>query len=416
MFYQSVTGPFISVSKKFLALLAILLSGCILSTAQEPLDIIDTISVKQQIDSETPTQDTISNLPFYKRGFIGKVYNYFANSNNSKRTKNFDISFIGGPHYSTEEGFGVGVAGSGIYSTGGLADTVTPLSNITLKLDATTGEMFKIAVEGYHIFVKNRYRMNYDVYFYSFKDKWWGIGYDQNRNDANECDYRRLQSQASVDFVFKLRNGVFLGPKSIFSYINARDFSKPELLGDRANRTFTTGAGLTFLVDTRDIPTAASRGCHLRLDAIANPGFLGNKYSFTMLDYTTSVYHRIWHGGVLAGNIHSRLTWGNTPWGLLSTFGGSHSMRGYWEGRYRDKMEADITLELRQNIWHRSGIAVWLGAGEVFPCFSQFTFRKILPDGGIGYRWEFKKGVNVRLDVGFGKGEKSFNFSLNEAF
>ena len=34
--------------------------------------------------------------------------------------------------------------------------------------------MFKIGVEGYHIFVGDRYRLNYDVSFYSFKDKMWG--------------------------------------------------------------------------------------------------------------------------------------------------------------------------------------------------------------------------------------------------
>ncbi len=34
-----------------------------------------------------------------------------------------------------------------------------------------------------------------------------------------------------------------------------------------------------------------------------------------------------------------------------------------------------------------------------------------------GYRWEFKKNVNVRLDYGFGKsGQSGFLFNINEAF
>ena len=42
---------------------------------------------------------------------------------------------------------------------------------------------------------------------------------------------------------------------------------------------------------------------------------------------------------------------------------------------------------------------------------------RILPNFGIGYRWEFKKDVNVRLDYGFGKnGQKGFIFNINEAF
>ena len=39
-----------------------------------------------------------------------------------------------------------------------------------------------------------------------------------------------------------------------------------------------------------------------------------------------------------------------------------------------------------------------------------------LPNYGVGYRWEFKNKVNVRFDYGFGKGENSFLFSINDAF
>lgn len=367
-------------------------------------------------DSVASVADSLQSKPFYKKGFIGKIYNYFLQSNDERRDKNFDISFIGGPHYSSEEGFGIGLAASGQYSAGGLADTITPLSNVTLKGDATTGQMFKIGVEGFHIFVNDNYRINYDVYFYSFKDKWWGIGYDNASNPDNLCWYRRLQGRALGDFVFKLAPNMFMGPKGDFSYVYAHDFAHQELLRNEDTHLFTTGVGLTYYIDSRDIPTAATRGVYLRLDIIANPNFLGNKYSFAAVELTTSLYRQFWKGGTLCGSFHTRLTWGDTPWALLSTFGGSHRMRGYWEGRYRDKMESDITVELRQRVWRRSGIAVWAGTGTVFPRLSQFRIKHLLPNGGIGYRWEFKHGVNVRLDVGFGRGEKSFNFSLNEAF
>ena len=51
------------------------------------------------------------------------------------------------------------------------------------------------------------------------------------------------------------------------------------------------------------------------------------------------------------------------------------------------------------------------------PSFSKFNGAHTLPNYGIGYRWEFKKRVNVRLDYGFGlRGQKSFMFGINEAF
>jgi hypothetical protein len=113
--------------------------------------------------------------------------------------------------------------------------------------------------------------------------------------------------------------------------------------------------------------------------------------------------------------VHARITYGNTPWGLMSTLGGTN-MRGYFEGRYRDKSEIDLCVELRQHIWHRNGIAVWGGVASVFSKFSDITLSKILPNYGLGYRWEFKKNINVRLDLGFGRNQTGFIFSINEAF
>jgi outer membrane protein assembly factor BamA len=362
------------------------------------------------------SSDTASVSHFWERGTIGKVYNYFCDSNKDHPDKKFDISFIGGPHYSSEQGFGLGLVGSGRYRAGELSDTLTPYSNVSLKLDVTTGKMYEIGAEGYHIFKHDKYRINYDAKFYSFADKLWGIGYHETRNDSNESNYNRLQLSALVDFVVKLKDGMFIGPAAQFNYTNAQRIDKPELLHGQHPKIYTTGIGLTYVIDTRDMPTAATRGVYVRLYGMVIPRFLANKYRYSLVQLTASHYRSVWRGGVLAGNFHTRLTWGNTPWCQLSYFGGSKIMRGYWEERYRDKMESDITVELRQKVWGRHGFAVWTGAGAVYPKFSKFRFEEILPNYGVGYRWEFKKGVNVRLDVGFGKHERGVNFSINEAF
>lgn len=55
-------------------------------------------------------------------------------------------------------------------------------------------------------------------------------------------------------------------------------------------------------------------------------------------------------------------------------------------------------------------------AGSVFPRLSEMNFKELLPNYGVGFRWEFKKNVNVRFDLGFGKGERGFVFNINEAF
>ena len=91
-------------------------------------------------------------------------------------------------------------------------------------------------------------------------------------------------------------------------------------------------------------------------------------------------------------------------------------MRGYYDGRYRDRNLVEAQVELRQKVWRRNGIALWVGAGNVFHDFNTFRWSQTLPNFGVGYRWEFKKRVNVRLDLGFGRNGSGFIFNINEAF
>ena len=144
---------------------------------------------------------------------------------------------------------------------------------------------------------------------------------------------------------------------------------------------------------------------------------MGNDYAFSTTELQVDAYQRVWKGAILAEDFRTMLNFGNPSWGMMALLGNSNSMRGYYEGRYRDKHKMEAQVELRQHVWKRNSLTTWVGAGTVFHKFSEMRSRHILPNFGIGYRWEFKKNVNVRLDYGFGKaGQTGFLFSINEAF
>lgn len=364
-------------------------------------------SVSENIDSVS-----VSIKP---EGFFDKIIAYFNESNKVRRNKKFDFSIIGGPHYSSDTKFGIGVVGSGLYRSSS-SDTVSPLSNVAVYADATTSMFFKLGVRGTHITPFDRARLHYDVNVAQVATKFWGIGYEMGCNDDNESKYKYFASQTNVDYTWRLARNLYLGPMATIDYINARDEAKPELWEGQSDRSFNFGLGFTIQYDNRDFLTNAFHGVYLRLDQRFNPRFLGNKRAFSLTELRLANYRPAWHGATLAMQLRARLTYGNTPWGLLSTLGGSDNMRGYFEGRYRDKSEIDACLELRQHVWRRNGIALWVGAGTVFPEFSALRWRHVLPNYGVGYRWEFKRRVNVRLDLGFGRGQTGFIFSINEAF
>ncbi len=361
--------------------------------------------------------DTIQTSdPFYKKGVIGKVYKYFQESNEVKPQKKFDISFIGGPHYSNETKLGIGLVAAGIYRND-LNDTVTMPSNISLYSDFTTTGFYLVGIKGYHNFKNNRFRLNYKTYFYSFPNKFWGIGYDNGNLDSNESSYRRKQTKLEIEFLTRIGRHIYIGPSLQFCNIHGKKVENYDLWEGQDMSINSYAAGLTASFDTRDNLQNPYKGTYAAINQRFYPRGLGNHdYGFSSTEVTANQYCKVWKGGILAMQLHGMFTYGRTPWTMLATLGGSNNMRGYYEGRYSDKCEIDATVELRQHIYGRSGVVVWTGAGNVFPKFSEIKWKHTLPNFGIGYRWEFKNRINVRLDYGFGRGESGFVFNINEAF
>lgn len=388
------------LTKRILSLTAFFLCVAVSSGATD--------SIRQELSDSTETVQP-------KRNIIQKVIHYFEETNRPKADKPFDVSFIGGPYYSSDTKFGLGLVAAGLYSTD-RTDSLLMRSDVSLYLKATTSMAFTLGLRGNNIFPHDSSRLIYDINFSSITTKYWGVGYYMNIEDANESKYKYFNTQAEVAFVFRLAPSFYIGPLATVEFIQGRDFKRPELWAGEPKQTFNLGLGFTVQFDSRDYITAPSEGIYFRFDQRFNPRFMFNRYAFSLSELTFSTYRRLWRGSVLAFQLHSRLTYGNTPWGLLSTLGGSDVMRGYFEGRFRDKSEIDFCLELRQHVYHRNGLVAWVGAGSVFPKFSAIRLKKILPNYGIGYRWEFKDKVNVRLDLGFGRHQTGFIFSINEAF
>lgn len=356
-----------------------------------------------------------SVAPTARPGLIKRIVNYFSESNKKPVGRNMDFSLIGGPFYSSDAKFGVGLVAAGVYSTCP-EDSLTMPSEMALKFNATTAAHFELKLEGDHIMPHDTYRLSYEVSFSSINSRYWGIGYDMCSDDANESKYKYLASHAQVLFAIRFGKNIYLGPMMTFDYVNGRSFARPELWVGQPARTFNYGVGASLRYDTRDNLTAPHRGVLLRFDQSFDFGWMGNRYPFKVNELTACWYGPLWKGATLATRLHWRITWGDTPWGLMSYLGGSESMRGYFEGRYRDKGAADICVELRQHVWRRNGVVAWVGVGSVFPRITDIHFNQLLPNFGVGYRWEFKKNVNVRVDLGFGKHQTGVFFNINEAF
>ena len=386
---------------KFITLF-VFLSGFLQVSAAEPSDSITVVA----------QQDTLKKRP----GLFTRIINYFGDANMEKPEKKFDVNFIGGPYYSSDMKLGLGLVGAGMYRMNGCSKEMQP-SNVSLFGSVSTVGFYMLGIRGNNLFPKDRYRLNYSMSFYSFPSYFWGIGFYQGNNDVNKTKIKRFQSKLKAEFLFRLGKEFYLGPVLVWDYARAQDVNKDYMyLFDGMSlvqRNYGVGASVQY--DTRDFISNASRGIYAYLSQTFRPSWLGNDQAFSTTEFQLRGYKSVWKGGILAGELKGMFNFGNPSWAMMAELGGSNSMRGYYEGRYRDKHSMSVQVELRQHVWRRNGITVWAGAGNVF--HDSRTFKKILPNFGIGYRWEFKKRVNVRLDLGFGKsGQNGFIFNINEAF
>ena len=184
-----------------------------------------------------------------------------------------------------------------------------------------------------------------------------------------------------------------------------------------------TGISLFVEFDTRDAISNPQRGVYLGVQAKVRPKGMSNVVRTLwsgrlVLDY----YQRLWRGAVLALDLRGEVNSKGTPWVYNASIGGTSAMRGYYAGRFNDLCAITLQAELRQRIYKGFGAVAWGGAGNVFHTFRTFDWHKTLPTYGVGLRYEVKKGLNIRLDYGFGSRDHRGRlihgavFSFNEAF
>lgn len=351
-------------------------------------------------------------------GIFKKIVNYFRDSNKQKPNKKIDFGFIPGPNYSATTGLGLGLLGTATYSADH-TDPTLPRSNASVYSNMTTAGFFMVGLRGNHIFPHESFQLDYKVNLSTFSTSYWGMGYANADNDDNETDYRRNRINAMARFMVKLAPNTYIGPFVNYRVTQAsdvnEDFSYLWQGQDKTIHTYT--AGLSFTYNSRDFMLNASKGVFVQIDQTFTPRCFGNgKYNFSTTEATFATYGKLWKGAILAGELHGQFNYGHIPWSQLATVGSNDRMRGYYEGRYNDKNVIEGQVELRQHIKGRNGVVAWVALANAFPDFKNIAWRYTLPNAGVGYRWEFKKRINIRVDYGFTRNGGGFIFNINEAF
>ena len=170
--------------------------------------------------------------------------------------------------------------------------------------------------------------------------------------------------------------------------------------------------------DSRDNTFATRSGSFYQLTALFYRSAFGSDYSYDDVQIDTRNFFGIFSDHVVAVQATGEFIDGSAPFQSYAKFGGQNLLRGYFDGRYRDKNAVSLQAEYRIPVWWRFGLVGFAGVAQVANHVSGLAMNRFWFAGGIGLRfsWNLEERINLRLDYGAGRNSSGVYITITEAF
>lgn len=325
-------------------------------------------------------------------------------------------SFIPAVVYSPETNLGLGARAIRIFRYQNDTNPLLRPSSLPITFLYTLNNQAIFTTELELWANENKEYINARLELTDYPFKFYGIG---NELDVtNEEFYSTRYAYFHVNYERQIVKGLYLGPRYEF---RIDDIYKKEVGGilDRAEVAGSdgqrlSGLGLVLNHDTRDNIFQPKGGWYNSASWMSFQDFLGSNFTFNQYTLDLRKYLNPYKNQVLAVQSYWSFTTGNPPFQHVSLIGGSDLMRGYFEGRYRDRHAVVHQAEYRLPIYRNFGMVFFGSAGQVSSQLSQFSVNRMKYGAGFGFRYKLNpEGLNIRIDIAFGD-QRAFYFGLNE--
>jgi outer membrane protein assembly factor BamA len=321
--------------------------------------------------------------------------------------------------YQPETGLGFGLTAINYYrATPG--DTISPPSSVSFVGIYTTKKQLVLAVSSDMFVDEDRWRLSSGVSYWKFPTKYWGIGNDTP--DSAEEDYTPKALTLKLWPQRRIAAGWYAGLAANIIDRRITEATEDGLidsgLAPGIEDEQSVGLGGSLIRDSRDNKVYPRRGSYHKLlvDLFADAWFGDNGFGVYTLDLRR--YFPVAGTHVIALQALGIATSGEPPFDLYPQLGGESLLRGYYQGRYRDRSLLALQGEYRIPLFGRFGAAGFVGLGQVAPDIGSFGLDRFWVAGGAGLRFLLAKreGLNIRADFAFGEGSSGFYLSIGEAF
>lgn len=344
-----------------------------------------------------------------------------ANVLNAQRDSS-SSSLIGLPvvFYTPETRWGFGAAG--IYNFRfDDQDTISPPSQLQAGFAYTQEDQLLTYVPFQLYWNKRKYSLTGEVGYYRYSYFYYGIGNSvpSGFEELYFVNYPRLRAV----FLRKLSPNLFAGFRYWFENFDMRQTEPTGRLEQRdvtgVDGGVTSGLGLVVSYDSRDNVYFSSAGAMAEIAVQPFESWMGSEFEFTKISADLRYFLSLGERFVWANQFYTERVNGDVPFNMLALLGGTKRMRGFYEGRFRDKTNAIFQTELRADVYWRFGAVAFLSIGNVAHRTDAFQISntRYTYGGGLRFLLDPEKKVNIRLDAGFGSnGESAFYLTFGEAF
>ena len=331
-------------------------------------------------------------------------------------------SFIALPlaFYTPETRFGGGAATLYAFRFRNQSDSSRP-SQIQLG-GAYTAEKQLLSYLPFQLFLKDaKYNVYGELGYYRYFFYFFGIGNDaSDERESFNVNFPRVRLSA----LKLVAPNLYVGGRYWFDNYQIAKVEEGGLLetqnitGNQGGTVSSLGAVATY--DSRDNIFFAKEGVLAEFSLMNNSTALGSDFNFTRVSLDAATYFTNKFDHTFAVNAYTSFIFGDAPFNELAMLGGTKKLRGFYEGRYRDKKLWMVQGEYRMpELYWRLGLVVFGGVGSVAEEFSDFKNNQVHYTFGSGLRvlLSEKERINIRIDVGI---DEQFNvlpyITVSEAF
>ncbi|MAW94091.1 MULTISPECIES: BamA/TamA family outer membrane protein [unclassified Leeuwenhoekiella] len=369
-------------------------------------------------------QDTPKDSP--KKGFITRYFNKIFNDTVSQEKSQFLFYPVMGVRPETGLEFGV-VPLMVFYAN---EDTTNRLSELNAYAFFTFNGQYGLRINHAIYSDKDKWFFLGDLDFEQFPLKYYGIGNDVPKENIALVDATSIQIKERV--LRKVLNNFYIGLETDFRSLTNVSFESPEdsdapldiELPFGAAGTTNFGMGVGFVYDERHNVLNERNAFFSEFAYLNYNPFWKSDVKYQLITSDSRFFTPIGKNDVLAAQVIGQFNFGgDVPFNQLSYMGGESMMRGYFDGRFRDRNQIAAQVEyrflpLKLGFTNRLGATVFTGVGEVFDGWNEIRMNNLKWSAGAGARFLIfqQKDIYIRFDYAVTRDGNNFYLSIGEAF